>query len=345
MKFLRILSIAAASFLCAAQAARSESARRPADFAAKPAEKPALQSISLYVENDIYFSDRYYTNGLKIMYTGEGDDFLASKLQFMALRALIDGRQAHQTACIGQNMYVPGEISDPNPPSWDRPYAGWLYVGAGAHLASKDRLDSLSVNLGVVGPISLAEDAQKFFHSIIGATWPMGWHDQVKNEPGIEIGYNHSERLLRFGGHRGWASDFIGSIGADLGNVKTQGQLRALARFGYNVPYSFDPNRIDAAGGNDVEWIPEDGRPDWHLYFYGGGAARFVAYDIALDGNTFADSRWVVPKWLVGEVLAGVSARYGRFEADLNYTLRTAEFNHQKHPVHMFWTLRLKVFF
>ncbi len=380
MKFGRVLSTLAASFLfvCAASysnqvcaAGGSGAPHRenflPPNVAAASAEKnpkgllaggigemaepvSALkeplygESISLFIENDFRFSDRYYTNGLKLAYTGYGDDFLVSKLQFAALRLFIDGRQAHQTVCLGQNMYVPGEISNPNPPEWDRPYAGWLYVGAGAHLVDKNRLDSLSVNLGVVGPISLAEDAQKLYHSIIGADWPMGWHDQIKNEPGIEIGYNHAERFVRFGSEKGWAADVVGSAGFDLGNVKTQAQLRSIVRFGINLPYSFDACRIDAAGGNDVRWIPEK-EADWHIFGYGGGGARFVGYDISLDGNTFAHSRYVVPKWLVGEVIAGVSARYKSFEAGLNYTLRTAEFNGQKYPVHMFWTLRLKVLF
>ena len=76
-----------------------------------------------------------------------------------------------------------------------------------------------------------------------------------------------------------------------------------------------------------------------------GGAARFVGYDITLNGNTFADSRSVVPKWLVGEFMAGVSSRFGAVGFDLSYTLRTAEFNHQKHPVHMFWAATLKYSF
>ena len=125
----------------------------------------------------------------------------------------------------------------------------------------------------------------------------------------------------------------------------TQARARLLLRFGFNMPYSFMPNRIDSSDGNDVQWRPTDASPDWHLFAYGGGAARFVGYDITLDGNTYRGGSSVVPKWLVGEALAGISARYKFFQADLNWTLRSAEFNTQKHPVHMFWTLSLKGYF
>lgn len=304
------------------------------------------ESISLRVENDIYFSDRYYTNGLKLSYTGAGRDFLSSRLQFAALDLFVpDGRQAFQTVSVGQKMCVSSDINIPNPPPTDRPYAGWLYIGFGAHEASENRLDSLTVNLGVVGPMSLAEDAQKFFHSIIGADWPRGWHNQIKNEPGIIIAYEHSERFFRTQITDEFSVDSVGSLALDLGNVMTQARARALLRFGYNMPYSFLPNRIDSSDGNDVEWRPTDASPDWHCFMYGGGAARFVGYDITLDGNTYRNSASVVPKWLVGEAVAGISARYKFFQADLNWTLRSAEFNTQRLPVHMFWTLAVKAYF
>lgn len=306
---------------------------------------PEFRAVSFTVENDYGFSDRYYTNGLKLSYTQSGRDFWTSRLQFALLDLFTpDGTQAYESVSVGQMMCVSSDINWPNPPEWDRPYAGWLYAGFGAHAATRDTLDSFTVNLGVVGPISLAEDAQKFYHSIIGADWPMGWHDQIKNEPGIVLSYRHSQRVVR-GKIESLDFDAVASAALDLGNVMTQGEARAFLRFGKNLPHNFEPNRIDYSSGNDAAWIPPDGLPDWHLYGFVGGAARFVGYDITLNGNTFADSRSVVPKWLVGEFMAGVSARYGAVGFDLTYTLRTAEFNRQEHPVHMFWAATLKYSF
>ena len=78
---------------------------------------------------------------------------------------------------------------------------------------------------------------------------------------------------------------------------------------------------------------------------YTGGVARFVGYDISLDGNAFRHSNSVASKWLVGEFIAGISTRYKDFQADLNWTLSSAEFHKQKFTPHIFWTATIKVYF
>jgi hypothetical protein len=331
MKRLCTLSIALASF-CA--------------LFAQERENIYNRTVSLQIENDYGFSDRYYTNALKLNYTEEGDDWWASAAQFAILKLFDYGprTQYYQSASLGQDMYVGYDIRDPNPPLDDRPYAGWLYLSSGAHIATKNTLDSLTVSLGIVGPQSYAEDVQKAYHSIIDSDRPMGWHNQIKNEPGIIIAYNHSQRIYDLEIAEGFRTDFIGSLGANLGNVSSEGRIKALWRIGFNMPYYFDATRIDAAASQDVEW-KSTSREDWHLYLYAGGLARFVGYDITLDGNTFADSRSVAKKWLVGESNVGISARYKMVELSLNWTVRTQDFNTQRSGPHIFWSTALKVSF
>jgi hypothetical protein len=302
--------------------------------------------FSFRMENDIYFSDRYYTNGVKMSYTQSGDDFLTSRLQFAVLKSIFgDDAQTYQSVSIGQKMCVSSDINIPNPPDGDRPYAGWLYASFGSHLARENSLDSLTVSLGIVGPHSFAEQTQKFWHSLWDVDKPMGWHNQIEDEFGFIISYEHNERFLRRQLTEDFSSDVIGTLGADLGNVITQGIVRAIWRFGFNLPYSFSANRIDSSDANDVLWRPTDASPDWHCFMYAGGSAKFVGYDITLDGNTYRDSYSVASKWLVGEAIAGISTRYKNIQADLNWTLRSSEYHNQKHSPHMFWTLAVKVFF
>jgi len=334
MKLFRILSILA--FFSIAQTAFSIEEISKAETL-----KNADETLSIFVENDIFFSDRYYTNGLKLLYTTEGEDFLTSKLQFAILKLLTtEKRQSYQSLSLGQNMYVPSTITNPNPDPNDRPYAGWLYFGAASHLVSQNRLDSLSISLGVVGPLSLAEDTQKFYHEIINTDRPLGWHEQIKNEPTIEISYNHAERIFKKNLTSEYQTDFIANAGVDLGNFQTQGRIGSLWRFGFNLPDSFSANRIEHSSCADVEWKSSTPRTDWHFFMYCGGNIRFVAYDITLDGNTFEHSRSITPKWLVGELLAGISSRYKNCKLDLNWTLSSSEYRHQKHSPHIFWTLR-----
>ena len=313
----------------------------------KKEDAPALKSsIAFFVENDFRFSDRYYTNGLKLTYTDPGHDWWASFLQYKALSlfALSDEAQVWQTASIGNEMYVPYDINLPNPPLNDRPYAGWTYLSSGAHIVTKDTLDSLTVSLGIVGPQSYAGDLQKAYHDIIGADKPMGWDYQIKNEPGIIIAYNHSQRIYTQKISENFSADFIGSLGANLGNVSTEARVKALFRIGFNMPNSFEANRIERSSGQTIEFV-EANQPDWHLYLYWGGTARFIGYDITLDGNTFADSRYVARKWLVGESNLGISARYEDVELNLNWIVRTQDFNNQYGGPHIFWCASLRVCF
>ena len=345
MRFAAVMSIILLAHLLAA-APNSIALAAPATSVSKPEDSP--QSISFYIENDIFYSDRYYTNGIKLLYTGRGDDFYTSKIQFALLRMFVpedEASQAYQSASLGQNMYVSSSISESNPPLWDRPYAGWLYLSGGAHIAKKNSLDSLSITMGIVGPLSFAEQTQKTYHSIIDAETPMGWDTQINNEFGFIASYSHIQRLLRLDFSNNTSADVLASIGGDLGNVLIQGTARAFLRFGYNLPYDFSPTRIDYDSSNDVQWIPPSGTADWHCFFYAGGAFRFVGQNITLNGNTFKRSRALTPEWMVYELMAGVSTRYGPIQLDLNWTLQTAEFTTQAYQPFMFWTLSATVFF
>jgi len=298
--------------------------------------------ISLNVENDIYFSDRYYTNGIQFGYTETGDNWWASYLQFKFLRLFIDDRTSFQTANFGQLMNVSSEINDRDPSLTDRPYAGVLYLGATAHLANETRSDSFGIYLGVVGPLSLAGDTQKFIHELLGSTRPMGWHTQIRNEPGFVLSYNHSERLADFDTDSGFGGDIIASAGCDLGNIMSQAKARMLFRAGFNMPKSFDTARIDYGSNQDVAFLNPS---SWHCYFYAGVTGRAVGYDITLDGNTWKNSRSVDKDYFIGEANVGISTRIECVQFDLTWNMRSREFKTQEYKPHSFWSFTAKVFF
>jgi len=298
--------------------------------------------ISLNIENDIYFSDRYYTNGIQLGYTQKGDDWWASYLQFKFLKLFAENRTAFQTVSVGQLMFNSSNLKEYEPPLDDRPYAGVLYAGVTAHLANETRSDSFGVYLGVAGPLSFAEDTQKFFHRMIDSARPKGWHTQIKNEPGIILSYMHSERLAEFTTDRGFGGDAIASAGADLGNIMTQAKARMLFRLGFNMPKSFDTSRIDYGSNQDVSFLSPE---SWHCFFFAGLTGRAIGYDITLDGNTWKDSRSVNRDWFVGEANVGMSTRFECVQIDLTWNIRSREFRTQDFKPVSFWSLTAKVFF
>ncbi len=87
-------------------------------------------------------------------------------------------------------MFTPQDITLPDIQYNDRPYGGALY--AIHSLQSIDTAKKVKITtelfLGVIGPISFAEESQTLVHQIIGSPKPEGWDNQVSND--IIINYN-----------------------------------------------------------------------------------------------------------------------------------------------------------
>jgi len=302
-------------------------------------------TLSLFIENDMYFSDRYYTNGLKLQYTNQADDFYTNALQFVLLDMFVSSankqNKRFQSLSIGQSMYVPYEIEEVNPPKSERPYAGWLYVSASSHIVSQTSLDSLAITLGIVGRHSYAGDLQRWWHETGDFDTPLGWDNELKDEFGFVVSYKHSERVWRATMANSLEFDGVVSMSADLGNVITQGVLSGFVRLGYNLPWTFDFSRIDYTSSSDVAYKTSCER--WHLFLQAGANARFVGYDISIDGSVFAVSEYGVnSRWFVCEPIGAISARVNNFQIDFTVTYRTKEFTTQRNDYHMFWSCVFK---
>ena len=185
----------------AQDAVRSPVASAPTQEPAAPEAGPdadARGTWSVTFENDIFGDeDRDYTNGVRLDYVTPRNNLSAAGR--LAKRGLYgwfsDASDWYGLYTLGQNIYTPSDISLKTPPKTDRPYAGFLYLGAGVAADRGDRLDTLSVEIGIVGPSSLAEESQTIVHEIIGAQEPRGWHNQLDDELGLRLLY---ERKWKF---------------------------------------------------------------------------------------------------------------------------------------------------
>src|SRR5206468_4254362 len=145
-------------------------------------------------------SDKHYTQGLRL------SDLGPSVKQESGWNGLFDfvGRntplfQASQNRRValflGQNIFTPKNVNLKPPDPRDRPYAGWLYIGASLlQDTDSQMLENLELDAGVIGPGSLAKQTQNDFHQFIGVSQARGWSSQLQNEPGIMLSY---ERLWR----------------------------------------------------------------------------------------------------------------------------------------------------
>jgi len=184
------------------------------------------------------------------------------------------------------------------------------------------------LSLGVVGPAALGEPVQKFVHEVIDTRKPRGWHAQLKNEPTLQLTYQRSWRAYASAELFGFSMDATPHAGAAIGNVFDYVNTGFTLRFGRHLPDDYGPPRVSPS-------LPGSGfykadRFGWYLF--AGVDGRAVAHNMFLDGNTFADSRSVDRRLLVGDFQAGIAVVMGSWRFAYTHVLRTREFDGQDTP-------------
>jgi len=300
-------------------------------------------TFNLVLENDIVSGfDQDYTNGIQLSWTsglGGAPSWAVDAARWLPFFA--DQGDVRVSYGIGQNMYTPSDITLADPPADDRPYAGWLYGSIGLTEETGTRLDQLQLQIGMVGPASLADKTQSWVHGIIGADKPQGWDHQINNEPGIVLTYERSWRAFVSGDIWGFSFDATPHIGGALGNVFTYANAGATLRLGWNLPDDYGPPRIEPSLPGSGFFEPQD---DFGFYFFAGLDGRAVARNIFLDGNTFQDSRSVDRNIFVGDAQVGVAFTIRTVRLAYTHVFRTPEFDGQ-HNVDKFGALSLTLRF
>jgi hypothetical protein len=293
------------------------------------AERPQL---TLMVENDSFIDgiDRHYTNGLYVARTGTpGTADALDGLDRFAARLMLppDGEAAWRSGWFaGQNIYTPGNLYAYNPPSYDRPYAGWLYGGRRLYRDSGTMLDRVEVTLGFTGPIALAGDVQKWWHAmgLLGGIRPNGWHTQLRDEPGLVVS---EQRIVRVKLHEGRiAAELLPEANLSLGNVFTYAAGGATVRIGQGLAADWGPPRIAPALEGAAFHAPD--AAGW--YIFAGVEGRLIARNIFLDGNSFHDSARVDHHVPVADLDAGAVLFWPGVRLTASYAQRTHEFVGQR---------------
>ncbi len=338
----------AMAVLCAASApagAQSSDGEKPAPRAS--ATEDEQRSIYTFqVENDVFNrfgrSDRDYTNGVRVGWLSpaitempRGIVALTTIPTFLG-EAAADSVIRRVAISAGQNIYTPENTYVTSPIYNDRPYAAWLYASFALQYTYKrhdlrtgidepTRLDTLQLDLGVIGPAAGGEFVQNNFHKLIGVSPAYGWGNQLHNEPTVGLSF---ERRWRTGravliDNPKLEVDFIPRAAVAVGNVATYGSVGGTARIGKNLREDFGPTRArPALPGSDA--FIGDGSFGWYLF--AGVDGQAVARNIFLDGNTDGFSQRVSRRPFVGELQAGLAVLWGGTRISYTQVLRTPEF-------------------
>ena len=294
------------------------------------------QVISIQFENDFFGgdSDRHFTHGTRIEWLSNPIEWLGDEIDQIRWLGFkqnapdtVDALETRASLSIGQNIYTPEDTTAVQWVPQDRPYAGWLYAGFGieANQGSR-RCDKLGLEIGVVGPDSLAENVQSFWHSLFGLNVPKGWDNQLNNEPGLVLSYVQMRRYEVKNLFLGLDFDLLPNLGGSLGNVFTYAQAGLAIRFGSDLSYDFGPPRIRPGLPGSSYFRPKKG---FFWYVFGGFQGRAVLRNIFLDGNTFSDSHSVEKEPFVGDLQAGLVVQWDSFRISYTQVVRSKEFEGQ----------------
>src|SRR5882672_8235322 len=289
------------AFACSSQATDAQSIEKDNEPAARvqldPCNPRDLSRVKL--RNDLNSggdflsgekSDRWYTSGVKLVSMLKEDTrpyWLSNTLPDFA--CWWGTKYNYQFGYVlGQMMYTPANISDPNPQPNDRFWAAWAYLGSIVQFRDKNdsrTLQTFEFDVGFVGKPALAEPLQKTIHGIIGSPQPQGWDNQLKTELGINMTYlgmyklGSASPLPVFGDSLKWDATLHG--GFALGTVYDYVNGGMTLRFGNSLAGTpIGTIEVPSLGGGD-RW--EEG--NWYAFFRID--LRETAYNLFLDGSLF----------------------------------------------------------
>ncbi len=210
---------------------------------------------------------------------------------------------ATQQITIGQEIYTPTR-APMNPGPNQRPYAGWLYAELSTTTVSAFRSRTLTADIGVIGPPSLAAWTQNTFHQITGLGPPVpGWRHQLPFEPGLIVQYG--ERYLAVDAKltRDVSLQVVPDWDAAIGNVRTGTSVGARARFGLLR----DTSQLQ-------------------VYMAVGAHEQWVLHNIFLDGSTFQRSAHAQLLPWTSETDIGPGMRLFGYTVELRLTTQAREY-------------------
>jgi len=225
----------------------------------------------LHWDNDVFlFSDYYYTQGAFLYLVNP--ILRKNPLNHVFLKP----KNADNYFGIGliQEMFTPKDIIDTLLNSIDRPYAGTLFLRSFMVSSNPDKRFRLTsqFDLGLIGPLSGASQAQRLIHEWTGSKPPEGWDFQIDNRPYINYNvivekefWSIPERL-----------DFCVSSRMRIGNIHDDLNAGIKLRVGELNDYF---KGLNLANKKYIE------NKDFQFFLFGGASLTGVFYNATLMGG------------------------------------------------------------
>jgi hypothetical protein len=245
-------------------------------------------------ENDVFTddSDDGYTNGMGYAWGYAGfnefdDSNTPGWIQWLSEDLYISTTPAKRRAItyqIFQTITNPTDSKTKELQPDDYPYAGTLTWKVTQYAIDDQVTDTLSLLLGAVGPVSLAEPAQKAVHELTDSQDPKGWDNQLNNEPLFQLGAGRKWRLLDGSISGSTEYDVITAAEGTVGNLSSNADVGVTFRFGADLLRTYPVASLWPAR----EVNPMTGTAVGNYYVFVSIMGRYQANNIIIDGNSSA---------------------------------------------------------
>jgi hypothetical protein len=224
----------------------------------------------------------------------------------------------------GQQIFTPERKRRKQLQRDDRPYAGWLYGSYEQSVETYEVERRAAIDIGVVGPMSLASETQNVAHKLIGVREAAGWNTQESNTLGVMAQYSYVRRHQLGPVVRDLGAQTYWGYAGTLGNIRTSASVGGGVRVGRVSDARgggslFAPGRIDRIAGTGRSW-----------YLFGAGRVEAVGRDGFLEGVGSKTVHTVVAKPIVVEYQAGYTARLTNRQWQATLVHRSEQFVGQR---------------
>ncbi len=275
----------------------------PAMYGFSSEELPVAKGgIRIEYDNDLLVnSDDKFTNGTSVQWHSDAADSWTGiglpgwRTVGQHLPGLKSpGLYKRAALAIGQNMQTPNDLSATELIVDDVPYAGSLGIEFNWIAFDDDVFRGYGVVAGVVGPSSGAESVQTAVHDLIGAEEPMGWDNQIPDEPAINAYGMFKKKVLRAEAKGHFSADVALDADFGLGTAITFAEAAVEFRAGWNVPFGFTfvPDPIGRSIAYDAT-IPHRQGPHTSIYASLVHRRIYMQRFVFLDGSLWRDTHSV----------------------------------------------------
>ncbi|MDH5509961.1 MAG: lipid A deacylase LpxR family protein [Nitrospinota bacterium] len=259
--------------------------------------------------------------------------------------AQVPAKRTNMGFAVGQSIYTPRDTSTHKPLPEERPYAGWLYIGAFRETyTTQGTYFKGEMDIGCIGPCAMAEKTQAWIHRYIAhSERAQGWQNQISDELVVSLSGELRRMFYEYpAGHEGEYRrfDLAYYVKGDVGSIFMDASCGLILRMGWFHTYFSGQGAAPPAATRalSIEQLEPGIQQTWsmskslgrareaeskEMYLFFRGEGRVVLYDALLQGSMMSanEIHTVVPNRFlaVGEIGAVVHYKSLLFQYSVGF--------------------------